>query len=300
MKQRAIEFLKQRENSPEAAFADTITAVNEGNLYLDKDPTVAEVEAVKLDDVLAFHKRRVGNAADFTFAFAGNFKVDSIAPLLARYIGSLPSQGKRTSSYGHAFPRFPMGTRTVAVRKGIEPKASNELTFFTTGAPIEELDMHRAARGGVDPERAPARDPARADGRHLRRVGRLRQSVARARLRDDDGVVRLRPRARRHAGRGDSRPDQQLRAKGPSTEDVKKQQEIERRELEVALKQNGMWTGSILASLQCGIDPRRIAHRRERIDLLNRDNLRETYWKYFPLDRRTVITLLPAALTTTP
>ena len=86
-----------------------------------------------------------------------------------------------------------------------------------------------------------------------------------------------------------------LRETGPSTSDVQKDQEIERRELEVALQQNGTWTGSILSCLQLGIDPRRIAHRRERIDLLTRENLRETFRKYFPLDRRSVVTLLPEA-----
>jgi len=300
LKQRAIELLKQRKNSPEAAFADTITAVNEGNLYLDKDPTVAEVEAVKLDDVLAFHKRRVGNAADFTFAFAGTFTVDSIAPLLARYLGSLPSQGKRTASYGHAFPRFPMGTRTVAVRKGIEPKASNELTFFTTGAPIEELDMHRA------------RAAASILNEHLRQSlrelmgGTYGASVGFDNLSPVPGYATMTVSFGCDPARVDTlvavtlAQIEELRDKGPSAGDVQKQQEIERRELEVALKQNGMWTGSILASLQSGIDPRRIAHRRERIDLLSRDNLRETYRKYFPLDRRTVITLLPATTITAP
>ena len=88
---------------------------------------------------------------------------------------------------------------------------------------------------------------------------------------------------------------QKLRDNGPSAADLQKDQEIERRELEVALQQNGTWTGSILTCLQLGIDPRRIAHRRERIDLLTPANLKDTFRKYFPLDRRTVITLLPEA-----
>jgi zinc protease len=88
---------------------------------------------------------------------------------------------------------------------------------------------------------------------------------------------------------------QRLRDEGPSAADVQKDQEIERRELDVALQQNGVWTGSILTSLQFGIDPRRIAHRRERIDLLTTENLRDTFRKYFPANRRTVISLLPEA-----
>ncbi len=300
LKKRVTEFLNTRANSPEAVFSDTVDAVNDGNLYLNRNPTVAQVQAVGLDSVLAFHKQRFGNAADFTFTFAGNFEVDSIAPLLASYLGSLPSQGKRTSTYGHTVPRYPTGTRSVSVHKGLEPKATNQVTFFTTGLPIDELDMHRA------------RAAASILNEHLRK--RLRELMggtygASARfdnLAPQPGYATMTVSFGCDPARVDTMlaatlaEIADLRENGPSAEDVQKDQEIERRELEVALEQNGMWTGSILTSLQFGIDPRRIAHRRERIDLLNRDNLRETFRKYFPLDRRTVITLRPENSATAP
>jgi predicted Zn-dependent peptidase len=61
----------------------------------------------------------------------------------------------------------------------------------------------------------------------------------------------------------------------------------------VALKQNATWTGSLQAIHTYGWDPRRIAKRRERIDLLTPENLRASFRKYYPLDRYTVLTLLP-------
>jgi zinc protease len=80
---------------------------------------------------------------------------------------------------------------------------------------------------------------------------------------------------------------------GPSAADVQKIQEVERRELEVAMKQNATWTGSLQTVHMFGWDPRRIAKRRERIDLLTPENLKESFRKYYPLDRYTVLTLLP-------
>jgi zinc protease len=293
LKKRMVEFIKERANNPEAVFSDTVDAVNDGGLYLDRVPTLAQVEAISLDDVLAFHRERFGNAADFTFAFAGNFQVDSIAPLLARYIGSLPSRGTRTSTCGSALPRYPSGTRAVQMRMGLEPKSSNQMTFFTTGAPLEELDMHRARACAFilnDHLRQTLRElmggtyGARASFQSLIPVpGYSTMTVS---FGCDPARVDTMVAATLAEIRG-------LRENGPSAADVQKDQEIERRELEVALQMNGTWTGSILYSLQAGIDPRRIAHRRERIDLLNRDNLRDTFRKYFPLERRTVITLLP-------
>ena len=43
--------------------------------------------------MLKFYQDRFANAANFTFFFVGAFKVDEIAPLLSKYLGSLPSKG---------------------------------------------------------------------------------------------------------------------------------------------------------------------------------------------------------------
>jgi zinc protease len=84
-----------------------------------------------------------------------------------------------------------------------------------------------------------------------------------------------------------------LRDEGPSPADVEHDQEIERRELEVSLKENSFWSGSLLTVHLLGWDPLRILKRRERIDALTRENLKATFEKYFPLDRYTVVSLLP-------
>ena len=297
LKARLHSFLEDRANSPEQVFADTVTAVNTGRFYMNRVPRVAEVDAVTLDDVLAFRRARFANAADFTFTFAGNFEVDSIAPLLARYIGSLPSKGKRTSAFAARGPYYPAGVRTVRVRKGSEPKSSTRVTFFTTGQPIEELDMYRA------------RVAASILTDHLRQTlrelmgGTYSASAGFGTLAPLPGYATMSVRFGCDPVRVDTmiavamNEVKSLRENGPSASDLQKQQEIERRELEVGLQQNGYWTGSILSNLQFGIDPRRIAHRRERIESLTIGSLHETYRKYFPLDRRTVLTLLPETTT---
>lgn len=295
LKQRIKTFIEDRANSPEAVFADTIAAVNNGHFYMDRTPTAAEIDAVSLDRVLAFHRERFANAADFTFAFAGNFEVDSITPLLARYLGGLPSRGTRTSAYASRVPRYPTEPRAVLVRKGIEPKSSTRMTFFTTGAPLEELELHRARACAsilTDRLRQTLRELMSGTYGASASYGSLAPVPGYATMTVGFGCDPARVDTMVKATLAEVRS---LQENGPSAADVQKDQEIERRELEVALQQNGTWTGSILTSLQFGIDPRRIAHRRERIDLLTRENLRDTFRKYFPIDRRTVITLLPEA-----
>jgi zinc protease len=247
---------------------------------------------VDLDAAIAVHRHRFANAADFTFFVVGSFQPDSIAPLLARYLGSLPSTGKRTATYAAIGPRYPNDVRNVQVHKGVEPKASVRITYFTN-AGLEELDLHRA------------RACASILTDHLRQSlrellgGTYSASASFSNLQPLPGYETMTIAFGCDPQRVDTliaatlAEVQKLRDAGPSLADVQKDQEIERRELEVGLKENGFWSGSLLTLHLLGWDPLRILKRRERIDLLTPDNLRATFAKYFPPDRYTVITLLP-------
>ncbi|MGH7731193.1 MAG: M16 family metallopeptidase, partial [Candidatus Eiseniibacteriota bacterium] len=294
LQKRLVTLFTDRANSPEQVFNDTVTAVNAGNFYMSRVPTAQEIGAVQLRDVLDFHRKCSTNAADFTFFFAGSFSVDSIAPLLARYLGSLPSTGRRGSAFRPVGPRYPPGIVTKQVRKGVEPKASARITFFTHHG-IDELDMHRA------------RAAASILSDHLRET--LREMLG-GTYGASASVSTLAPlpgytTATIAFGCAPENVDRMIaatldevktmREQGPSAEDVRKQQEVERRELEVAMKQNATWSGSLQTVHVFGWDPRRIAKRRERIDLLSPENLKESFRAYYPLDRYSVLTLLPQA-----
>ena len=294
LQKRLAAFFADRANSPELVFQDTVTALNTGGFYMNRVPTAEQIAAVRLRDVLDFHQKRFSNAADFTVFFAGTFAVDSITPLLARYLGSLPSSGKRTSAFVPLGPRYPTGVTTRQVRKGVEPKASTRITFFTHGG-IEELDMHRA------------RGAANILSDHLRETlrellgGTYGASASFSTLAPLPGYTSTTiafgcaPENVEKMVAASLDEVKKLIEQGPSAADVQKIQEVERRELEVGMKQNPTWTGSLQTVHMFGWDPRRIAKRRERIDLLTPENLKETFKKYYPLDRYTVLTLLPEA-----
>lgn len=287
-------FLANRANSPEQVFADSATAVNTGGLYLTRLPSAAQVNAVEPAQSLEFFRRRFANAADFTFFFAGNFKPDSITPLLARYLGSLPSTGKRTSRWVAKGPRYPDGITNVTVRKGVEPKGSVRITYFTH-EPLEEPENHRANSAAsilTDRLRSSLRELLGGTYSVSARFssqsplpGYTTMSVAFGcdPAREDTLVAAALAEVRR------------LVAEGPSAEDVAKEQEVQRRELETSLKQNGFWTGSLSTVHQLGWDPLRITKRRERIDLLTPANLRDALRTYFPADHYSIVRLQPEA-----
>ncbi len=292
MQRRLAAFFADRANSPEQVFQDSVAAFNSGRFYMNLLPAAERIAAVQLGGVLDFHKRSYANAADFTFFVAGAFSVDSITPLLARYLGSLPSVGRRTAAYAAIGPRYPQGVATRQVRKGVEPKSSTRITFFTHGG-VEELDMHRArAAAGI------LSDHLRETLRELL-GGTYGASASFSNLAPVPGYSTMTiafgcaPENVEKMVAATLEEVRKLVERGPTAADVQKVQEIERRELEVALKQNPTWTGSLQAVHMYGWDPKRIARRRERIDLLTPANLKETFRKYFPLDRYSVMTLLP-------
>jgi len=292
-------FLSNRANSPDQVYSDSANAVNTGGFYMSRVPTAAQVSAVKLPEALDFYRRSFANAGDFTFFFAGTFKTDSLVPLLARYLGSLPGTGKRTSKWVAKGPRFPPGITNAEVRKGSEPKGSVRITYFT-GESIEELDQHRANSAAsilTDHLRSSLREllggtySVSARFQHqvpLNGYSTMTIAFGCDPARSDTLIAATLAEIRK------------MTTDGPSTADVSKEQEVQRRELETNVKQNNYWTGSMSIVSLLGWDPKRIAKRRERIDLLTTANLHDTFKKYFPPDHYSVVRLAPETPKATP
>jgi zinc protease len=85
-------------------------------------PTEAQFDQVNLDRLLAIYKDRFADASDFTYFMVGNFKVQEIIPLLEKYIGSLPSTGRK-ETWKDVEPGFPKGLVAVEVPKNSEPQS---------------------------------------------------------------------------------------------------------------------------------------------------------------------------------
>ena len=74
---------------------------------------------------------------------------------------------------------------------------------------------------------------------------------------------------------------------------MSKVKEAEKRDLETNAKQNSYWIGSMQTVHMLGWDPIGITRREYRIKKLSPEVLHESFKKYFPLDRYTVVTLKP-------
>src|SRR5262249_10328819 len=113
-----------RERSPGQLFAEKLEDVNASHHYTAQPLTTDRIKELDRGKMLSFYKQRFANAADFTLFMVGAFQLDTALPLLARYVGSLPStNGAARSQYRDLGIRFPAAAQRAEVVKGREPRS---------------------------------------------------------------------------------------------------------------------------------------------------------------------------------
>jgi zinc protease len=244
--------------------------------------------------MLGFYKQRFANAADFTFFMVGAFKVDEALPLIGQYVGSLPSTGRATAEAKDVGIRFPGTQVREKVEMGREPRSSVVISFFAepTSDPVEVENNSEAttvldialrdalreelsqtytvsvSRGGPDL-------PQRGGGHMAVSFGAAPENVA-------SMTERVLAEIRK------------LQQDGPSADLTNRAKESARRSFETSLQQNGYWLGRLQGVHTFGRDPKEILTRPSRIDAVTPKTLQDVFRKSFPLERYTVVTLVPA------
>jgi zinc protease len=282
-----------RERNPNAVFSEKVAQVNTMDHYTARPLTVDRIKALDRQAMVAFYADRFANAADFTFFMVGAFKVDDAIPLVARYVGSLPSAGKPASRFKNVGLAFPAANERVKVERGKEPRSQTVISFFAA-PPLEENEQSRVEAATEVLEIA-LRDILREELGETYSVsvgsiqplpqpdyGRIVVSFGAA----PENVDRMVERVMQEV--------QRLQKEGPSQDLTTRAKESARREHETAVKQNGFWLGRLQSARLLNRDPMLILKRMDRIDAITPPLLHEVFKKYFPMDRNTVVTLVPA------
>jgi zinc protease len=131
--------LANRSASPEAAFSDTLQVTMAQHSIREQPVSAAQLDRIDPFKSYDFYKDRFSDASGFTFVFVGNFRPDSIRPLVAKWLGSLPSTGRK-ETWRDTGVRPPTGVVQRVIKKGAEPKARTALVF--TG-PFEYTRQNR-------------------------------------------------------------------------------------------------------------------------------------------------------------
>src|SRR3954463_7109048 len=131
--------LANRSASPEAAFSDTLQVTMAQHSPREAPVSAATLERIDPFKSYDFYKDRFADANGFTFVFVGNFQTDSMKPLVAKWLGALPSNNRK-ETWRDTGIRPPSGVVERVVKKGTEPKARTALVF--TG-PFEYTRQNR-------------------------------------------------------------------------------------------------------------------------------------------------------------
>jgi zinc protease len=117
----------QRAN-PGFLFSEALTSALNGDHLRRRMASLEMVEAMNLDKSVAFYKDRFADAGDFTFVFVGSIDLEAMKPLVERYLGSLPTSGRK-ESWKDTGIRFARGVTERRVEKGVEPKSQAAIVF---------------------------------------------------------------------------------------------------------------------------------------------------------------------------
>ena len=291
--QRQLEAaVVNRSSSPTAVFGDKLGQVLTMGHYTSTPLTVERIAKLDRPAMVSFYRERFANAGDFSFFIVGAFKVDEALPLLTRYVGSLPSTKAATARFKDVGLGFPAKSETAKVEKGKEPKGQAVISYFAD-PPIEENEQTRVEAATEVLEIA-LRDILREEmgETYTVSVGLSQATPQRGGGHIDisfsaspDNLEKMIGRVRQEVVR--------LQTAGPTDDLTNRAKETARRAFETSVKQNNFWLGRLQSAKLLDRDPMLILSRLQRIDAVTPTVLHETFKKYFPADRSTVVTLVP-------
>lgn len=141
---RMASMVETRSRDPGAVFDDSVEAALSGG-----DPRAMKTGArfyqtMRLDDALDFWKQRTANGSGFVVAIVGDFTLERVRPLVARYLASIP-RGAPERPRGRPFP----ATHVAAhhdIASGVVERARTAIGF---SAPVDLSNENAVALNTV-------------------------------------------------------------------------------------------------------------------------------------------------------
>jgi len=294
LKRQLINAVSNRGRAPGQVLGEKLEQINTSNHYTSQPLTEERIAKLDRQKMLSFYKQRFSNAADFTFFMVGAFKVDDVLPMLAQYVGGLPTTGPARDDAKDIGMKFPQMNVRETVSMGREPRSNIVISFAAEpssdpveaeniGAATTVLDI--ALRDALREELSQTYTLSVGSGGPglPQHYGFMRVSFGAAPENVPTMVDRVFAEIRK------------LQADGPSVDLTNRAKEAAKRSYEQSLQQNGYWLGRLQGVHQFGRDPKEIVTRTARIDAVTQKTIQDVFKKNFPMDRYTVVTLMPTA-----
>ncbi len=284
--------LSTRSSDPGAAFADTLNATLMQHHPWSRPMTVARADSVTVGPVYSVYRDRFADASDFTFVVVGNFTLDSIRPLVQRYLGALPVK-KRDDAPRDPGIATPPGVVEKVVHQGIAPQSRTALVY--SGSMEWKPQERWALRGLADILEVRLREKLRED---LGGTYSVSVNSERSRIPRPEYKVNIRygsaPDRADDLAKAVSETVDSLRKIGPTESEVNNWKTNELRHQEVARRENDYWLSLLSTADQQGESISTLLEIKQWLDQTTPASLRAAAERYLNPNRYVRVTLLPA------
>ncbi len=285
--------LANRNASPDVAFRDTLSVTLAQHHPWSRPVSVAMVDEINPGRALEFYRARFTDAAGFTFFLVGTFDLDSIRPLVQRYLGNLPSRGAGDRASDRGITR-PAGVVERTVRKGIEPKSQTALVFTGPTTASREERFALDALGSILDIRLREELREELGGTYSVSVSGSAARIPRREYTVFISFGSAPERADSLVGAVFAQIDT-LKASGPRPADLAKYKETSTRSRETDLRQNAWWLSLLTGARREGEDPETRFALAPQLERLTPEVIRDAARRYLDRSRYVRVTLLPEA-----
>jgi zinc protease len=290
---RMRNMIKPMRANPQVIFQDTLSKIVSMNSPREITiPTEAQFDQVNLDRLLAIYKDRFADASDFTYFMVGNFKVQEITPLLEKYVGGLPSTGRK-ETWKDVEPGFPKGRVVVDVPKNSEPqsivamvwkgdfkwkeKTRQGFTMLMNILSIKLRESMREKQGGtygVSFNGSPSKFP------------KPEYTITSSWGCNPDSISKLSQTVLTEMAR--------IKKEGPTTEDLNKVKETMIRERETRLKENNFWVSALQSLYMNGDRLLTLDEYKTFVNSFTGKDIKKIAGKYLDTESYVKVALTPA------
>jgi zinc protease len=291
---KQAEALRHRDASPQTRFADAqLEALYVKNPYQPRAPALADLARVDLDRSIALYRQRFASAKGFTFVLVGNLEVEKIKPLLAAYLGTLPTPDLPVA-YRDVGVRYASGVVKRELKAGTEAQSTVSLNFTgpATWSPEESLRLETLV-----------------EVMNLRIVDVLREKMGLIYSGRMGGGISMVPWQHYRIGTAlPTAPEQvvrltaalfaeieQLKREGPSQSELDKVKRTWSQTWTNNLRNNAFWLGALSSAELYGTDPHRILDQMQRAAALSAEDVKRAAQRYFNTENYVQVVLNPEA-----
>ncbi|HQQ82696.1 MAG TPA: insulinase family protein [Cyclobacteriaceae bacterium] len=138
--------VKNMLSDPRTVFQDsTQRMLYQNHLRGPRMPRTTDFDKINLDRAMQIYGERFGNARGWTFYIVGSVDLAKLKPLIATYLGTLPSSTTAVSAYKDRGVRPIQGVLKKEIRKGHEPQSLIVMTYTGEATYSEEEQLHLQA-----------------------------------------------------------------------------------------------------------------------------------------------------------